>query len=66
MQEEEGIGMQRKKVSLNKGMRQGSGLFDDDFESDEGNNPVIHQTYNHEPDPSINEFREELDNEPSY
>ena len=46
-------------------MRQDSGLFDDDFESDEGNNPVIHQTYNHEPDPSFNEVRDEPDNEPS-
>ena len=40
-------------------MHQDSGLFDDDFESDEGNNPVIHQTYNHEPDPSSNEVRDE-------
>ena len=45
-------------------MQQDSGLFDDDFESDEGHNPVIHQTYNHNPDHSLKEVRDETDDEP--
>ena len=45
-------------------MQQDSGLFDDDFESDEGHNPVIHQTYNHNPDPSLKEVHDEPDDEP--